>query len=83
MISDHIDQVQRALLFRAEPQRVRRIGGANYEVRGDNRTEQLHHGDSGWECTCADFWRTKGRGYPCAHVIALYRLLNDSPELAN
>ncbi len=83
MLSQHIEQTQKAQLFIAERKRIRWLGGAHFEIQGYTQTHCVHRNGRGWECSCMAFQETRGIYDTCCHIIALVRVLNDKPELAH
>ena len=81
MYSDHINQLYKAGLYAAEPDRVRWAGGRHYLFQGQHHTHILHRNGHGMECSCEYYQRARDLYHTCAHVIALEQILNGKPEL--
>ena len=84
MIYDRHDQIYKARIYRYEPQRLRWLGGRDFEFIGDNHTHRLHCNGEGWECSCASFQRSSLPDFQdCCHTIAANWIIASKPELAH
>lgn len=81
MLSDYTDQLYKAHLYAAEPDRIRWAGGNYFKFSGNNHEHTVHKNGQGWECSCHFFQIAQGIYHACAHTISLERILDQKPEL--